>query len=58
MLNEQSGKFEINITHDLSNIANLRKRNRVNLCGEDMMINAIVEIRSGIVAGGLKHERY
>jgi len=45
MLIEHSGKTEINITHDLSNIENLRKVNRINFCTGELYLSAIVEIR-------------
>jgi hypothetical protein len=50
MMNEHSGKMEINITHDLSNIENLRKINRINFSAGDFLFNAVVEIR------GLEHD--
>jgi hypothetical protein len=44
-MNEHSGKMEINITHDLSNIENLRKINRISFSAGEFMFNAVVEIR-------------
>ncbi len=45
MMSEHSGKMEINITHDLSNIENLRKVNRINFCTSELYFGAIAEIR-------------
>jgi len=45
MINEHSGKLDINITHYLSNVENL-KTAKISAFREDgMLVNAIVEIR-------------
>lgn len=45
MFNEHSGKLDINITHYLSNVENLKIANISSFREDGMLANAVVEIR-------------
>ncbi len=47
MVQEQSGKMELHITHELSRVDNLRRRKRPQEYGDNCNTHAVVEIRGG-----------